>query len=313
VRLLICSEDLVADAAARGREALAKRPHYIAELEHRGRERALIYKTLLLTGLRKGELASLPVGQLELAAPQPFAILNAADEKNRKGSEIALRVDLAADLRAFLGDRLKAVQDAARRRIGEPIPMRLPPAEPLFDVPTGLIRILDRDLEAAGIPKRDDRRRVVDVHAMRTTLGTHVSNGGVALRTAQAALRHSKPDLTANVYTDPHLLDVAGAVKVLPELPLDAKPQAERAVATGTDGDGQNLLVLLLVPDSGKSCTRLTTADKSCGECSPGGGAEGVSVSGNSDVSKGRLATPGKACRGKRVIGLEPTTFTLAT
>ena len=40
------------------------------------------------------------------------------------------------------------------------------------------------------------------------------------MRTAQAAMRHSDPSLTANVYTDPKLLDVAGAVASLPDLPL---------------------------------------------------------------------------------------------
>ncbi len=41
------------------------------------------------------------------------------------------------------------------------------------------------------------------------------------MRTAQAAMRHSDPSLTANVYTDPKLLDVAGTVASLPDLPLD--------------------------------------------------------------------------------------------
>ena len=40
----------------------------------------------------------------------------------------------------------------------------------------------------------------------------------MAPRTAQAALRHSSLDLTMNVYTDPALLDVAGALGALPEL-----------------------------------------------------------------------------------------------
>ncbi len=31
-------------------------------------------------------------------------------------------------------------------------------------------------------------------------------------------MRHSKPELTANVYTDPKLLDVAGAIDALPDL-----------------------------------------------------------------------------------------------
>jgi integrase len=74
----------------------------IDELERLGRERALIYKTLVLTGLRKGELASLTVGQLELDGPMPFVVLEAADEKNRQGSTIPLRLDLANDLRGMV-------------------------------------------------------------------------------------------------------------------------------------------------------------------------------------------------------------------
>ncbi len=34
-------------------------------------------------------------------------------------------------------------------------------------------------------------------------------------------MRHSDPSLTANVYTRPKLLDLAGAVASLPNLPLD--------------------------------------------------------------------------------------------
>jgi integrase len=72
------------------------------QLERLGWERALIYKTMLLTGLRKGELASLTIGQLHLDGPLPWISLNAADEKSREGSDIPLRDDLAQDLREWL-------------------------------------------------------------------------------------------------------------------------------------------------------------------------------------------------------------------
>lgn len=96
------------------------------------------------------------------------------------------------------------------------------PAAPLFYVPTGLRRILDRDLIAAGIPKIDDRGRSLDAHALRTTFGTHLSMAGVPLRTAQTAIRHSTPALTTNDYTDPRLLDVHGAIESLPALAITA-------------------------------------------------------------------------------------------
>ncbi len=40
-------------------------------------------------------------------------------------------------------------------------------------------------------------------------------------------MRHSSIDLTMSVYTDPKLLDVAGALRALPALPLeDGNPTA---------------------------------------------------------------------------------------
>jgi len=63
--------------------------------------------------------------------------------------------------------------------------------------------------------KTDERGRTIDIHAMRHTFGTHLCRAGVPLRTARAAMRHSDSSLTANIYTDPKLLDVAGAVESL--------------------------------------------------------------------------------------------------
>jgi Phage integrase family len=199
----------------------------------------LIYKSLVLTGLRLNELATLTVWQLRLDGRRAFAELDAADEKNREGNDIIIRADLAEDLRTWLADKLADLQAEALRR-GEPIPARLPSKTPVFYVPTGLDKIFNRDLTAAGIAKRDERGRTLDVHALRTTFGTLLGRGGVPLRTAQAAMRHSDPKLTANVYTDPKLLDVQGALNALPSLPLAAGPtdERERARATGTDLQG---------------------------------------------------------------------------
>ena len=86
----------------RGETAAKVRDEVRARLDELGRERALIYKTLVLTGLRLNELRSLTVGQLELAGRMPFIALDAADEKNRQGSTIPLRSDLANDLGLWL-------------------------------------------------------------------------------------------------------------------------------------------------------------------------------------------------------------------
>jgi len=110
----------------------------VARLQAVGRERALIYKMLVLTGLRKNELATLTVEQLDLTLGNSFLQLDAADEKSGEGNAVAIRDDLADDLRGWLSAKLVAMQNIAREK-GEPISVRLPGDTRLFDVPTGLV------------------------------------------------------------------------------------------------------------------------------------------------------------------------------
>jgi integrase len=232
----------------KGQAGALLRPETREQLAALGRERALIYKMLALTGLRKNELATLTVGQLRLDGPTACLELDVADEKNREGNAVPIRADLADDLRAWLAERLAKLQADARLQLPVSIPSRLPADAPLFRARVS-VRTFDRDLRLAGISKRDDRGRTLDVHALRMTFGTLLSKGGVPLRTAQAAMRHSDPKLTANVYTDPRLLDVHGALDTLPALPLDATGR-ESLRATGTNV--HDSLALTLAPTSCK-------------------------------------------------------------
>lgn len=173
----------------------------------------MTYKTLVLTGLRKNELATLTAGQLDLDADPAFLTLDAADEKNREGSTAAIRSDLAADLRRWLADKATARQEAARNAAtvafdpndrtppgcvtldarGRNQAARqdwtaLPAGELVFAVPKQLVKILDRDLLAAGIPKMDDRGRTVDVHAKAFVWNPPFPRrGGTANRTSRHA------------------------------------------------------------------------------------------------------------------------------
>jgi len=206
------------------------------ELARLGRERRLIYMTLVLTGLRKGELAQLRWADLDLDAVSLWLTVRAAVAKNRKSESVPVRADLAAELRSW------------RVESGNP-----PPTCQVFSVPDGLVRILDRDLVAAGIARRvkdengveridkcDDQGRTIDVHALRHTTATHLAKAGVAPRTAQAILRHSDIRLTLGRYTDPRLLDTAAAVDALPS--LKSGPDSQRMKATGTYGKANSEL-----------------------------------------------------------------------
>ena len=80
-------------------------------------------------------------------------------------------------------------------------------------------------------------------------------------------MRHSDIDLTMNVYTDPKLLDVRGALDALPMLPLNAEHASitEAAMATGTNGLRQSLLAPTLAPTMGKRVQKPSFADKMAG------------------------------------------------
>ncbi len=273
-------------AIERGRERLRGNPELVAKLEATGRERQLIYKTLVLTGLRRGELGSLTVGSLVLDVPTPFAILEAKNAKNRERSEVPLRGDLANELAQWIANRNATSRTVlpmtpggkgganSKGGLGSGLvpfgPQESHRGEKLFNVPPQLIKVFNADIAAAGIAKADDRGRTLDVHALRHSFGSLLSAGGVAPRTAQAAMRHSTIDLTMNVYTDPRVLDVAGALDSLPSLPLDAQPSGhqQRQIATGTDhatARGQFLVAPLVAPNSGKLCKLGATTDNQWG------------------------------------------------
>ena len=218
------------------------------QLTRLGRERALIYKTLIYTGLRKGELASLTVSALHLDGNGAYAELAGKNAKSGRGARIPIRVDLAKDLRDHLADklneyRLRTLADG-RTEFSEALPGNMK----LFGVPRDFIKVFDRDLVAAGlareveshngkkrIDKTDAQGRTVDIHCLRHTFATMLSRAGVAPRMAQELLRHSDIRLTMNTYTHLQLVDTTGAVEALPGIP-SPETETNRQVQTGTDG-----------------------------------------------------------------------------
>jgi len=325
-------------AVARARERLSENPAFAAELERRGRERGLVYKTAVLTGLRRGELASITVGQICLDVDPAYLILEAADEKSRDGANIPLQADLADDLRGWLAEMVAERQNDASEAFGvrfdqnaakAPKPHRsdsarrkghscqertgLPSDTPLFHVPRQLFRILDRDLRAAGIPKVDDRGRKIDVHALRHSFGTLLSKAGVTPRTAQEAMRHSTIDLTMNVYTDPRLLDVAGAVEMLPAFSLSgpAAGYAKRVVATGTNDRLAGTLAPTLAPATDNLVQAGSFPVKAIDKLDDLEPDEAFVVSLNPVKRKQPLSHRDNGCHQERAKGLEPSTSSL--
>ena len=159
------------------------------------------------------------------------------------------------DLRTHLDDKLAQYRRQTLKNRQTELPASLPNDMKLFDVPDGLVRILDRDLAcpeqsrraAAGIAKKDAEGRKVDVHSLRHTFATMLSQAGVRPRTAQELMRHSPSAslravslsnrdirLTMTTYTHLGLVDTAGAVEALPSIGAAASPISKKA-RTATD------------------------------------------------------------------------------
>ncbi len=144
---------------------------------------------------------------------------------------------------------------------GKPIPARLDPQLPLFDMPGSMRKVFNADLVHAGIAtldkegnihKRDEHNRTLDIHALRHTFCTLLSKAGVPLQIAQRAMRHSNPKLTANVYTHLGLLDIAGAVSTLPTIVADTASETETKIAAvneGADVAPSVAPIVALIPD----------------------------------------------------------------
>ena len=179
-------------------------------------EHGLAYRIILATGLRRDELAQLQWGDVRLNSPQPFLQLRASTTKSKRADVLPLRQDLAALLRESRG----AAADADR----------VCPAVPTMEEHWAY-------LTAAGIDHVDERGRRADLHALRHTYGSMLAKAGIAPRVAMTLMRHTDLRLTMNVYSDPRIFDLAGAVEKLPALSTGNATASAVMLATGTGGD----------------------------------------------------------------------------
>ncbi len=166
-----------------------------------GAERALLYRVAVETGLRRNELQTLSVGDLALEDPERATVrVRAKNAKNGRDARLPLR-------------------DATARALAAHVAKRLPTAR-VFAIGKHwrASEMVAEDLVAAEIPVHDEIGRVVDFHALRTTFGTNLARGGVALQLAQRLMRHSDPKLTSSVYTVLSRDDERAAITVLPEV-----------------------------------------------------------------------------------------------
>lgn len=154
------------------------------------------------------------------------------------------------------------------------------------------------------ISVEDNEGRVIDLHALRTTLGTQLARAGVTPQVAQRVMRHSDYRTTLKHYTVLGLTDTAKAVARLPGV----KPAGDQVqAATGTTD-----AVPLVGSDPQRYCQQMT------GESGRDVATQRVhEASGRDRVeSKNPQHSPGvlRFSRGKKEVerkGLEPSTPSL--
>src|SRR5262249_41976130 len=159
----------------------------------RGRERALVYKTAVYTGLRLGEIASLRPCHLELdRRPFPRLEIPGRVTKNDQQARLLLVPSFAVELAAWVGGTEQGADDF------------------LFHVPQASVRIMRADLKLAGIPYRTSQGDA-DFHSLRMTSNVMLGQAGIPARIRQLFMRHSDIRLTMATYDDESFLPLEAA------------------------------------------------------------------------------------------------------
>jgi len=193
-----------------------------------GRERGLLYRLTVETGLRRNELKNLKVSSFDLDGR--VVVIQAASSKHRREDTLPLRPETVEELKAFFTSRLPEAKAFGGRyqhltdKTAEMIQEDLAATEEK-DEKGNIIR--------AAISYTDSAGRFRDFHALRHTCGSWLAGLGIHPKTIQTIMRHGDINLTMSRYSHALQNQTAEAVAKLPSLPISG-PEDQKA--TGTDG-----------------------------------------------------------------------------
>jgi integrase len=234
-------------------------------------EAGVAYLVTATTGLRYSEILRIEVRDVRLDEPQPRIIARAmAKKKNKKEASLPLHPAVVARLRAFLDSRQSLPGDK--------------PFVPLFRK-RGQFK---RDLEAAGIPRHDQRGRIADFHSLRHTFCTNLQRLGTPQRVLMHLMRHSDRKLSDYLYTDTSMLPANESVRKLfvPGAKLSQIPSQNLVPA------GQTLSQSVAMNGANGSSNSLITSSFAHGQA--------------------LLVTTSHNCENMRDAGFEPVTPTVS-
>jgi integrase len=275
----------------------------LAVARDRGRE--AWYLAAALAGLRKGDMQRLKWGDVNFAE----STVTIRHGKAKRLDVIPMHPQLAEALRRRLqafpalptarvwsstvGD-VTRLKDFLRAGIARRVDVLDAEGKPVI-VGTGR-----HERVKTRIVVEDAEGRVIDLHALRTTLGTQLARAGVTPQVAQRITRHGDYRTTLKHYTVLGLVDTAAAMDRLPGIARER----ESAAATGTTDTapiGPQPYCQQLGRETGQN--RAASRGESIRSGDRGSNEKTPQLSGFSRDSA-ELST-------KRAKGLEPSTFSL--
>jgi integrase len=205
-------------------------PHHAS-----GVDRAMCYLIAATTGYRAGELKSLTTDNFDVGSATPAIVVNAAYSKRRRLERQPLPSDFIPKLKEWL----------SKKEAGSRV---------FASIPRDTARMMRSDLQAARstwlgsatsdgeraewdasdfLKYQDAQGRKADFHSLRVAYVTHLSIGGVDVKTLQTLARHSTPILTMNTYNQRGQAQLAGPVDQLGKTLMGSPSRT----ATGVGGD----------------------------------------------------------------------------
>ena len=277
--------------------------------------RKLVYLVAALTGLRRGELKKITWGDLDLETS--VLRIRAGVGKSKREDYIALHPQALDALISFKpetarpADKVFATMPTIRTFY---LDLERARAKWIEEAPDDAER--QRRQQSDMLSRVDHQGRVVDLHAMRTTLGTMLAQQGVAPQLAQKIMRHADYKTTLNHYTVLGLHDTARAIESLPRIGKpDTDTEHDALAATGTDdmpgNHGREVVAPVVARNVHSMAFRGNERHSDNDDPKPAkhqqDGSQAPDLS--TDCASRRRVSPG--VRRKRAKGLEPSTFSL--
>ena len=213
----------VGKVETRGREVRQRRPfshdEFLRLLAVTTPARRVVYAVAYYTGLRRSEIASLCWGDFNLSHVGPTFTILAEHAKNKERKTLPLQSDLREMLVGYF--ETCGSPDSSVKAL------RVPHRLDAFYL----------DLKKAGIPKVDDRGKILDFHSFRHSFGTRLASENIPLSAAMTLMRHSDPKLTAKLYVDHAALPLSASIGLLPGMSNENWLSPESSPTLGVSGE----------------------------------------------------------------------------